>query len=164
MKEHPQSLASVKGIITSDITVEEKLNGIVKLLNTTYPKCIWVGFYFMNHSTQQLHLGPFIGTPTDHTIIPFGKGICGQVAVSGETYIADNVQEESNYIACSMGVQSEIVIPIYDDKMLVAQLDIDSNTLQAFTDIDRKFLETVCSEIGDKLGKEMHLPDFVAKS
>lgn len=164
MKEHPHSLASIKETIASQSSTEEKLHDIVKLLNTTYPKCIWVGFYFMNHSTQQLHLGPFVGTPTDHTIIPFGKGICGQVAVSGETYIADNVQEESNYIACSMGVQSEIVIPIYDGETLVAQLDIDSNTLQAFTDTDRKFLETVCSEIGEKLGSEMHLPGFVAQA
>lgn len=164
MKQHAESLALIKQILTSDNNTEGKLKDIVQLVNTNYPKCIWVGFYFMNHSTQQLHLGPFVGTPTDHTIIPFGKGICGQVAVSGETYIADNVQEESNYIACSMGVQSEIVVPIYDKETLVAQLDIDSNTLQAFTQVDRKFLETVCAEIGEKLGSQMHLPGFVAQT
>lgn len=164
MKQHAESLALIKQILTSDSNTESKLKDIVQLVNTNYPKCIWVGFYFMNHSTQQLHLGPFIGTPTDHTIIPFGKGICGQVAVSGETYIADNVQEESNYIACSLGVQSEIVVPIYDKETLVAQLDIDSNTLQAFTEVDRKFLETVCAEIGEKLGSQMHLPGFVAQT
>lgn len=164
MKQHAESLALIKQILTSDNNTEGKLKDIVQLVNTNYPKCIWVGFYFMNHRTQQLHLGPFIGTPTNHTIIPFGKGICGQVAVSGETYIADNVQEESNYIACSMGVQSEIVVPIYDKETLVAQLDIDSNTLQAFTEVDRKFLETVCAEIGEKLGSEMHLPGFVAQN
>lgn len=163
MKQHPQSLASIHNILTSERSTQSKLEEIVKLVNTNYPKCIWVGFYFMNHKTQQLHLGPFVGTPTDHTIIPFGKGICGQVAVSGETYIADNVQEESNYIACSLGVQSEIVVPIYDEDTLVAQLDIDSNTLMAFTDTDRKFLEQVCEEIGTHLGPELHLPSFVAQ-
>ena len=164
MKQHAESLALIKQILTSDINPEDKLKDIVQLVNTNYPKCIWVGFYFMNHTTQMLHLGPYIGTATEHTIIPFGKGICGQVAVSGNTYVADNVQEESNYIACSLGVQSEIVVPIYDKETLVAQLDIDSNTLQAFTEVDRKFLETVCTEIGEKLGSEMHLPDFVAKN
>lgn len=164
MKQHPQSLAIIKETIASNNSLESKLTSIVKLLNTNYPRCIWVGFYFMNHQTQQLHLGPYTGTPTEHTIIPFGKGICGQVAVSGETYVADNVQEESNYIACSMGVQSEIVVPIYDKETLVAQLDIDSNTLQAFTETDRKFLEEVCLLIGENLGKEMHLPDFVAQA
>ena len=163
MKQHPESLALIKHILRSETSTESKLSEIVKLVNINYPKCIWVGFYFMNHQTHMLHLGPYIGTPTEHTIIPFGKGICGQVAVSGETYVADNVQEESNYIACSLGVQSEIVVPIYDKETLVAQLDIDSNTLQAFTEVDRIFLEEVCREIGNKIGKEMHLPGFVAQ-
>lgn len=163
MKQHPESLAIVKQILSSDKETELKLKEIVSLINSNYPKCIWVGFYFMNHETRMLHLGPYIGTPTEHTIIPFGKGICGQVAVSGETYIADNVQEESNYIACSLGVQAEIVVPIYDKETLVAQLDIDSNTLSAFTNVDRLFVEEICHEIGNVIGSEMHLPYFVAQ-
>ena len=163
MKQHIASLKKIRELLATDHSTEEKLKEIVQLVNTNYPKCIWVGFYFMNHATQTLHLGPYIGTLTEHTIIPFGKGICGQVAESGETYIADNVQEESNYIACSMGVQSEIVVPVYDGETLVAQLDIDSNTLQAFTQIDRDFLEEVCGLIGKKLGSAMHLPGFVAQ-
>lgn len=163
MKQHAESLIAIKQLLKSDHTIEYKLKGIVKLVNTNYPKCIWVGFYFMNHQTQMLHLGPYIGTATEHTIIPFGKGICGQVAVSGDTYVADNVQEESNYIACSLGVQAEIVVPIYDKETVVAQLDIDSNTLSAFTNVDRLFLEEVCREIGNSMGSEMHLPSFVAQ-
>ncbi|AEV31116.1 GAF domain-containing protein [Owenweeksia hongkongensis DSM 17368] len=163
MKQHEESLAAIRQILNSDANTESKLTQIVSMVNSNYPKCIWVGFYFMNHETQMLHLGPYIGTTTEHTIIPFGKGICGQVAVSGETYVADNVQEESNYIACSLGVQAEIVVPIYDKEVLVAQLDIDSNTLSAFTDVDRMFLEEVCREIGNTIGNEMHLPSFVAQ-
>ena len=45
----------------------------------------WTGFYFMNEEKQQLEIGPYVGAFTDHSIIPFGKGICGQVALSGKT-------------------------------------------------------------------------------
>ena len=49
------------------------------------------------------------GEPTDHTIIPFGKGICGQVAVSNENFVVPDVQAQDNYIACSITVKAEIV-------------------------------------------------------
>ncbi len=106
----------------------------------------------MDHNTETLHLGPFAGKHhPEHTEIPFGKGICGQVAVSGETYVADDVdREESNYIACSHDVRSEIVLPIFHKNELVAQLDIDSKTPSAFDENDRTFLLWICGEIGER--------------
>ena len=69
-------------VSSSTISKEEKLFKICELLNNSIDYYNWVGFYFANHETQTLHLGPYVGAETDHTIIPFGKGICGQVAVS----------------------------------------------------------------------------------
>jgi L-methionine (R)-S-oxide reductase len=100
----------------------------------------WVGFYFMDHQSKKLHLGPYVGEPTDHTIIEFGKGICGQVAVSGKTYLAEDVQAESNYIACSIDVKSEIVVPFYLNNELIGQIDIDSKLKSAFSQKDELFL------------------------
>ena len=54
----------------------------------------WVGFYMANHEERTLHQS-FAGIPTDHTIIPFGKGICGQVAVSNENFLVDDVSAPS---------------------------------------------------------------------
>ena len=56
------------------------------------------------------------------------KGICGQVAVSLQTFVSQDVNAEDNYIACSTEVQSEIVVPILKNEVFVAQLDVDSNT------------------------------------
>lgn len=122
----------------------------------------WVGFYFMDHSEKMLHLGPYRGKPTDHLHIPFGKGICGQVAVSGDTYLAANVAEEDNYIACSIDVQSEIVIPIFREgqQEAVAQLDIDSDTLNAFNASDRRALEEMCRDLGEIAGAELSFAEF----
>ena len=107
----------------------------------------WVGFYFANNETKTLHLGPYIGAATDHTIIPFGKGICGQVAVSNENFVVPDVQAQDNYIACSFKVKSEIVVPLFVNGENIGQIDIDSNVLDPFTAADERFLEFVNSEI-----------------
>jgi L-methionine (R)-S-oxide reductase len=110
----------------------------------------WVGIYIMNHNENILELGPFIGAPTEHTRIPFGKGICGQVALSGETFHSPNVNEEDNYIACSIETQSELVVPIYDkENILVAQLDVDSHSKHTFTPEVIQYCEDLCKKWGD---------------
>lgn len=143
-------------IDSSDLSLNEKLLKICALINCEKPVYTWVGIYYMNDLDRTLHLGPYIGEPTEHVVIPYGKGICGQVAASGKTFRADSVSEEANYIACSLNVQSELVIPIYDKDTLVAQLDIDSSELKAFDPAEEKILEALCSVIGDQLGPDMH--------
>ena len=147
--------AQVQTILSGSATASDKLKKITALLQQDAEKYTWVGFYFMNHTNKTLHLGPYTGKETEHTVIPFGKGICGQVAVSGTTYVAEDVNEESNYIACSADVRSEIVVPIYHREKLLAQLDIDSRKVNAFDDNDRKFLEELCEMISEELGEEM---------
>ena len=104
----------------------------------------WVGFYFRNGDKEELLLGPYAGAPTDHTIIPFGKGICGQVAVSNKNFVVPDVSAQDNYIACSITVKAEIVVPIFVKGKNIGQIDIDSNTPNPFTEADERFLEFVC--------------------
>ena len=126
---------------------DEKLEQICQLLSDRVPYYDWVGFYFANHEAKTLHLGPYIGTATDHTIIPFGKGICGQVAVSNENFVVPDVQAQDNYIACSFTVKSEIVVPLFVNGENIGQIDIDSNVLDPFTAADERFLEFVNQEV-----------------
>jgi len=107
----------------------------------------WVGFYFADFNTETLHLKAFSGIPTDHTSIPFGKGICGQVAVSNKNFVVPDVKAQDNYIACSLTVKSEIVIPLFVNGENIGQIDIDSNTLNPFTKEDEEFLEFVCAKV-----------------
>jgi len=132
---------------TVAISRDEKLLQVCQLLNQHLEKYNWVGFYFANHATQMLHLGPYVGAETDHTAIAFGKGICGQVAVSNQNFVVPDVQAQDNYIACSISVKSEIVVPIFAHGVNIGQIDIDSNTLNAFSNQDELFLEFVTSEI-----------------
>jgi GAF domain-containing protein len=135
--------------ITSNPTFsrEEKLMKICELLSSSIDYYNWVGFYFANHETQTLHLGPYIGAETDHTVIPFGKGICGQVAVSNANFVVPDVAAQDNYIACSFTVKSEIVVPLFVNGQNIGQIDIDSHVIDPFTEEDEKFLEFVNEEI-----------------
>ncbi len=128
-------------------TRDEKLKQICELLEQNISYYNWVGFYFRNGNKEELLLGPYVGAPTDHTVIPFGKGICGQVAVSNQNFVVPDVAAQDNYIACSFTVKSEIVVPLFINGENIGQIDIDSNVLDPFTAADERFLEFVNSEI-----------------
>jgi L-methionine (R)-S-oxide reductase len=131
----------------TDLSRDEKLLQLCQLLKESVSYYNWVGFYFANQETQMLHLGPYVGAETDHTIIPFGKGICGQVAVSNENFVVPDVAAQDNYIACSFTVKSEIVVPLFVNGENIGQIDIDSHVLNPFTEADERFLEFVNQEV-----------------
>tara|TARA_R110000796_G_scaffold250788_4_gene380785 strand:- start:161103 stop:161555 length:453 start_codon:yes stop_codon:yes gene_type:complete len=126
---------------------DARLQKICALLKESVPHYDWVGFYFKNGDKLELKLGPYAGAPTDHTIIPFGKGICGQVAVSNQNFVVPDVKAQDNYIACSITVKAEIVVPLFLNGENVGQIDIDSNTPDPFTEEDERFLEFVNTEV-----------------
>lgn len=117
---------------------------LCRLLKAGVSHYHWVGFYVAEPDNRQLRLGVFAGDATEHTLIPYGKGVCGQVALSERTLMIPDVQAEDNYLSCSASVRSEIVLPVLKDGRFVAQLDIDSHSADPFTDADRRFLEHVC--------------------
>ncbi|WP_439649305.1 GAF domain-containing protein [Lentiprolixibacter aurantiacus] len=129
------------------VPVNDRLQRVCELLKERISYYDWVGFYFRNGDKEELKLGPYAGNPTDHTIIPFGKGICGQVAVSNKNFVVPDVKAQDNYIACSLTVKSEIVIPLFKDGVNIGQIDIDSNTIDPFGKADEEFLEFVNAEV-----------------
>ncbi len=131
----------------SIISREEKLLKICELLKNSIDYYNWVGFYFRNGEKEELILGPYVGAATDHTVIPFGKGICGQVAVSNKNFVVPDVAAQDNYIACSFTVKSEIVVPLFVNGENIGQIDIDSHVLNPFNEDDERFLEFVNEEI-----------------
>ena len=132
-------------------TTKERLQEVCVLLKAEKNYYDWVGFYFANHENKTLHLETYAGEETDHTIIPFGKGICGQVAESNENFVVPDVQAQDNYIACSITVKAEIVIPIFKNGKNIGQIDIDSNTPDPFTPEDEQFLEWICKKVAEIL-------------
>ncbi len=120
-----------------------------ELLRTEISHYDWVGFYLLDAQNNMLVLGPFSGKPTEHTHIPVGKGICGQVAESRKSMIVQDVTQQTNYIACSIDVQSEIVVPVLKNGMFVAEIDIDSHAYAPFSPEDEKFLSAISDQLSE---------------
>lgn len=147
--EYTNLLGLCRKLLTADGERDDLLGAVCFLLMDEVEHYDWVGIYTADLGKKELKLGPFAGEITEHIKIPFGKGICGQVAMSHETYISQDVTGEDNYIACSPWVKSEIVVPIMKGKKFVAQLDIDSHTKESFDGDDVMFLEALCAEIAN---------------
>lgn len=135
----------------NDLNGQDLQASLVHWLDKNVAYYNWTGFYFMNDEKQQLEIGPYVGAHTDHTVIPYGKGICGQVALSGKTFEVPDVYAQDNYLACSLETKSEIVVPIYKDEKLIGQIDIDSHELDPFTAEDHALLEAVAKIVADRI-------------
>ncbi|MGC9443632.1 MAG: GAF domain-containing protein [Candidatus Methanospirareceae archaeon] len=141
-------ITHVEQLLASSVAQDEKLAALCTLLKDSVPYYNWVGIYLLDAQTRNdLVLGPFTGTPTEHSRIPFGAGVCGQAAVRQKTMIVPDVRKEHYYLSCSPLVKAEIVVPIRFAGTLQGVLDIDSHEPAPFTDADRAFLERVCALI-----------------
>ena len=147
MYENEYSLIEKK---IENLNLKDSLNFICEFLQKNIKGYDWVGYYFHNDKNQ-LVLKTYFGLKTDHTIIPFGKGICGQTAESNMHIIVDDVNDEENYISCNINVKSEIVVPLFSNNKNIGQIDIDSNTLSRFTLDDLKFLKKINILIAKKI-------------
>ena len=146
-----QLKTKISSLVKDSINTEKTLFKICEILRSNISYYDWVGFYFKNGSKQELKLGPYAGLETDHKIIPFGKGICGQVALTNKNFVVPDVKKQNNYISCNINVKSEIVIPIFVDGKNIGQIDIDSNILNPFSNRDEEFLEYVCAKVATLL-------------
>ena len=141
----------IEHIILLKENLNFKLQQICDLLQREVSYYDWVGFYFKNGDKKELKLAQFTGEETEHTIIPFGKGICGQVAISDKNFVVQDVSKQDNYISCGWKVKSEIVIPIFVNEENIGQIDIDSHTANIFSSKDEELLEFVCKKVASLL-------------
>ncbi|MCU0798392.1 MAG: GAF domain-containing protein [Candidatus Thermoplasmatota archaeon] len=145
-------LSRIGAILQKDEGLDSKLLSVCKVLSGTVPHYDWVGFYLVDpEKDRELVLGPFVGAPTEHVRIPFGKGICGQAAATGMLFLVPDVLKEGNYLSCSPDVRSEIVVPILDGDRVLGELDIDSHMMDPFDGWDRELLGSVCHMVGPSI-------------
>lgn len=123
-------------------------DAIAKLLNTRVPTYSWVGLYLVEGNDLVLDAwsGPHA---TEHLRIPIGKGVCGFAAKAGRTEIVSDVTKDSRYLECFLSTKSEIVVPIFNGSKVVGEIDIDGDQLDAFSSVDREFLEAVARKLGN---------------
>lgn len=154
----------IKRIVNSDNTVENKLQEISDFLQSSIEPFDWVGFYIVSKNDDKLLiLGPYNGESTEHIEIPFGKGICGQAAAIKKTFVVQDVTKESNYLACSDEVKSEIVVPIFKEDVVVAELDIDSRRKYGIHNYHIELCEKIVNIISPLFNDEYKKTDNQSK-
>lgn len=141
-------LKEVDSILAKNSSRDQKLKDICVLLDREVETFDWTGFYLDDpDEDRMLILGPYVGEETDHTRIPYGTGICGQAAETLDTFVVQDVSKAGNYLACSLDVKSEIVVPIMKGDQFVGELDIDSHTLNAITPELKELCEKICLKL-----------------
>ncbi len=133
-------LPQIEALIANEPNLVANMANVAAALKEIF-SFFWVGFYLVENDT--LVLGPFQG-PVACTRINRGKGVCGKAWLDKKTVIVPNVDEFPGHIACNSGSKSEIVIPGIDVQGQVKfVLDVDSDKLADFDDIDKQYLEQV---------------------
>lgn len=108
------------------------------LLYNTLDNLNWAGFYFIEE--DRLVLGPFQGKPACIEI-PIGRGVCGTAVEQNQTLVVPDVHKFPGHIACDGASNSEIVVPIRKNGLVVGVLDIDSPVFDRFSEYDKSGLE-----------------------
>lgn len=139
-EKYQSLLPQIKALIEGEEDMIANVSNIIAALKQTF-NFFWVGVYFVKGA--QLVLGPFQG-PVACTRISLGKGVCGTSWKNKETIVVENVDEFAGHIACSSDSKSEIVIPAFNkSNEVVFVLDVDSDQLNDFDEVDKEELEKV---------------------
>ena len=126
---------------SSPISDFEKMSIISKEIYSKFNYWTFCGFYVLLN--DYLKIGPYEGNIIPCNSIGFGKGVCSISIKEKKIIIVDDVSKNPHYIACDSKTKSEIVVPVYSEKKIIAVLDIDSPLLNDFNEIDKEFLEKI---------------------
>ena len=139
----------VASVLDGEPNRTARLATVASMLRQAFgARFFWCGFYMVDPAKpQELVVGPYQGT-LGCLRIPFGKGVCGHVAMTRRTEIVPDVHAFPGHIACDSASNSEIVVPLFDEGgALAGVLDVDSTSFNAFDAEDADGLAAICALI-----------------
>jgi L-methionine (R)-S-oxide reductase len=129
-----------------NLSITAQMASLSSAIKKEFPEFTFVGFYIVVEN-EILEVGPYVSDILAVPRIEYGKGVCGFCWEQKQSQIVNNVRKCNNYIACSPDVLSEIVLPVFNTKKeVIAVLDIDSNILDRFDEVDCQNLERLLSK------------------
>ena len=129
----------IEAVVAGENDLIARMANVASMIHHTFGYW-WTGFYRVEGN--ELILGPFQG-PLACTRIAFGRGVCGTAWREKRTIVVPDVEQFEGHIACSSASRSEIVVPIWRDREIIAVLDIDSCDLATFDAVDQEWLERI---------------------
>ena len=144
---YAETAKEIAAVIDGEANLIARMATVSNILHHAFEHYFWTGFYLVDpHKPQELVIGPYQGT-LGCLRIPFGKGVCGAAASTGETQIVEDVHAFPGHIACDARSESEIVVPVLDKAgKLIAVFDVDSDRKAMFDDTDRHGLEAIIKD------------------
>lgn len=149
MPDASKILAELSACVQNQDCRDTLAEKAVREIHASLPQAGWTGIYWLRG--DELHLGPFIGPPTDHVRIPVGTGVCGTAVSEDRDQVVADVRTRENYLACSATTRSEIVVLIRSGGKVLGQIDIDSDQVGAFSASDHGFLRMIAGALGSLL-------------
>ncbi|MEM9838042.1 MAG: GAF domain-containing protein [Pseudomonadota bacterium] len=145
---YSQTAKEIAAVLEGEQNVGARMATVSCLLAHAFPENIWTGFYVVDpDQDDELVVGPYQGT-LGCLRIPFGRGVCGAAAATGETQVVDDVHAFEGHIACDARSVSEIVVPVRNKNgRLIAVLDIDNPDKGTFDETDQEWLEAIIQDV-----------------
>ena len=142
-----QIIADFQNYADAAASTQALMEHIGKGLHEKMTRYNWVGFYLVDPADAGfLIVGPFAGSFTPNARISLHTGLCGAAASSGQVVVAQDVSKDPRYLAGSNLIKSEIVVPIFVNKKLAGELDVESYFTDTFNKTEQEFIET-CANV-----------------
>jgi L-methionine (R)-S-oxide reductase len=151
---HKELLQEFHDFAATAPTAQSLMEQMARLLHQKMTRYNWTGFYLVDPADHNyLIVGPFAGSFTPNARISLDRGLCGAAATTGEVIVVQDVSADPRYLAGSSLVKSEIVVPIFVNKKLAAELDIESYFADTFTQPEQQFIESCAAVVATCLAK-----------
>ena len=135
-------------------SAQSLMEQMAKRLHEKMTRYNWVGFYLPDPADSgYLIVAPFAGSFTPNARIPLHTGLCGRAATTGKVVVVDDVSADPRYLAGSSMVKSEIVVPIFVNQKLAAELDVESYFANSFPKMEQEFVEACANILASYLAK-----------
>lgn len=141
-------LAAAEGLTAGERDAVANMANVAALLWEYLPDVNWTGFY--RAVNGELVLGPFAGRPACIRI-PFGQGVCGAAAATGQTQLVADVHAFPGHIACDAASASELVVPVLRDGRVIAVIDLDSPIRARFDAEDAAGIEKLAGLLAERI-------------
>jgi L-methionine (R)-S-oxide reductase len=134
----------IASVLDGEANLTARMATVASMLANSFDHYFWTGFYVVDPAKErELVVGPYQGT-LGCLRIPFGRGVCGAAAATGQTQLVPDVHAFPGHIACDSRSASEVVVPVFDaEGRLLAVFDVDSDRPAAFDETDQAWLERI---------------------
>jgi L-methionine (R)-S-oxide reductase len=151
---HRELLNTLQNYALTAPSAQAVMKRIAERLHEKMTRYNWAGFYLVDPvDPGYLIVGPFVGSFTPNSRIPLNTGLCGAAATTGKVVVVQDVSADPRYLAGSSLVKSEIVVPIFVNKKLAGELDIESYFANTFTKSEQEFVEACANVVAKYLGR-----------